>query len=191
MAITSANRYLTQSEMEGNAAFIWSYFHDKGWSINAVAAMLGNMQSESTINPGIYENLDNTSTTNGFGLVQWTPNTKYKEWADANGYGDDYGDINGQVARIIYEVDNGLQWIPTDKYPLSFKGFTTSTAAPETLAQIFLYNYERPADLNQPNRSTQARTWYNFLTGDEPSPVTPPTRRKLSKLLLYFAGSRR
>lgn len=195
MTVTSVNRYLTRSEMEGNAEFIASVFLQNGWSVNAIAAMLGNMESESGINPGIYENLDNTSTSNGFGLVQWTPNTKYKTWADENGYGSDYGDIVGQVARIRYELENGIQWIATNTYPMSFKEFSTSTESPETLAQAFLYNYERPASLDQPNRSTQAREWYEFiaeLNPDTPTPEpTPTVKKEMSKLLLYFAGTRR
>lgn len=199
MGVTSANRYLTRSEMEGNAEVIASVFLANGWSVNAIAAMLGNMQSESGINPGIYENLDDTSTTNGFGLVQWTPNTKYKEWADANGYGSDYGDIFNQTIRIRYEVANGLQWISTTAYPLTFKEFTTSGKSPEYLAQAFLYNYERPASLDQPARSTQAREWYDFIlnlypdapTPSEPDEPTPTGKKEMSKLLLYFAGTRR
>ena len=189
MSVTSANRYLTRREMEGNAEIIAGAFLASGWTPNAIAAMLGNMQSESTINPGIYENLDNTSNTNGFGLVQWTPNTKYKTWADENGYSD-YGDITGQIFRILYEVDNDIQWITTDKYPMSFKEFTKSTESPETLAQAFLYNYERPADLNQPKRSTQARAWYNFITYNPSTPIFPIEKKEMSKLLLYYAGTR-
>lgn len=195
MSITSANRFLNETEMQGNALAIVLYFNARGWTKNAIAAMLGNMESESTINPGIYEGLDSTSTTNGFGLVQWTPNTKYKTWADANGYGADYGNIYGQLARIQYELDNGLQWIPTDAYPMSFYTFTRSTASVETLAQAFLHNYERPASLDQPNRSTQARKWYDFFYNETLPPVAPPTNplklKSMNKLLLYSIALRK
>ena len=189
--ITSANRYLTEKEMQGNAEFITSYFRVLGWSYNAIAAMLGNMESESTINPGIYESLDDTSTSNGFGLVQWTPNTKYKTWADDNGYGSDYGSIVGQVHRIKYELENGLQWIPTDSFPLSFSEFSKSTASPEYLANAFLYNYERPRSLVQPNRATQARKWYEYIITAFNIPVGDTRKRSLSKLLLYSSILRR
>lgn len=188
--VTSANRYLSRAEMEGNAAIIAAYFLGNGWTLSAVAAMLGNMESESTINPGIYEDLDDTSTTNGFGLVQWTPNTKYKEWADANGY-TDYGDILAQCARIKYELENGLQWIPTETYPLTFAEFSTSLTSPEELAQAFLYNYERPASLDQPNRSTQARAWYEFLAATHPTQPEQNNKKEMSKLLLYFTALQR
>ena len=65
--------------MQNNAVLLWSYFKAQGWTLNAVAAMLGNMQSESTINPGIWEGLD--PFVGGYGLVQWTPYTKYSDWA--------------------------------------------------------------------------------------------------------------
>lgn len=194
MAITSANRYLSRAEMEGNAAVLYKEFALRGWSIQAIAAMLGNMESESGINPGIYENLDSTSTTNGFGLVQWTPNTKYKNWVDANGYGSNYGDIYTQIARICYELDHGLQWIPTEQYPISFAEFSKSKSNPEYLAQAFLFNYERPENLEQLNRSTQARHWYDFIIamlGDEPPIDIPSLQQGMPKLLLYFGGTHR
>ena len=50
----SNNKYLTQGEMESNAKEIYTYLSDKGWTINAISGMLGNMQRESTINPGLW-----------------------------------------------------------------------------------------------------------------------------------------
>lgn len=37
--------------MQVNARYIWAYLQAKGWTLNAVAGVLGNMQSESSINP--------------------------------------------------------------------------------------------------------------------------------------------
>jgi hypothetical protein len=42
-------------------------------------------------------------------LVQWTPMTKYIDWANANGLTVGYK-RNSQLARIDYEVDNNIQW---------------------------------------------------------------------------------
>lgn len=45
--------------------------------------MLGNMQQESGINPGIWEVLPNANF--GYGLVQWTPAIdKFFSWAAKN-----------------------------------------------------------------------------------------------------------
>lgn len=46
-----SSQALTQSQMEVNATYIWAYLRQQGWTMNAVAGILGNMQSESSINP--------------------------------------------------------------------------------------------------------------------------------------------
>ena len=81
MAVISSNAYLTVAQMTGNAQYILNYLMARGWSKEAVCAMLGNMQSESTINPGIWQGLDSSRVDLGYGLVQWTPSTKYTSWA--------------------------------------------------------------------------------------------------------------
>lgn len=53
MGVTSGNFYLNMPQMTENAKHIMSYLLDKGWTKNAICGMLGNMQTESTINPGI------------------------------------------------------------------------------------------------------------------------------------------
>lgn len=168
----SKNAYLTQAQMEHNATLVWRYFGSKGWSLEAVSAMLGNMQTESTINPGIWESL--TPNGGGYGLVQWTPYTKYSEWAGQGWQNNG----NKQCERIEYEKDNGLQWFANYEVypatpPISFKEFSTSTLPASTLANYFLWYYEHPLDPNQPNRAEQAQRWYSFLSGVSPPPPTP------------------
>lgn len=165
MAWIYGNRNLTESEMEHNAIEVYNCFKVWDWTLNAIAGMLGNMQAESTINPGRWEN--GVEYGGGYGLVQWTPYTKYSEWA-----GDGW-ENNGtkQVERIIYEW-NGYyeQWKETSSYPLTFKQFSASTQTPEYLASTFLYNYERPLDpaATLSYRQAAARKWYNYLGGVTP-----------------------
>lgn len=159
--VISKNAYLTLAEMQVNARYIYQYFSAQGWTLNAIAGMLGNMQTESTINPGIWQNLDKGNTSLGFGLVQWTPATKILEYLDNHGFSDT--DIEGQCQRIVYEKEHGLQYIMTDSYPMSFLEFSISSDTPEYLAYVFLNNYERPSNKDQPNRKTQARYWYDYL----------------------------
>ena len=164
----SKNAYLSRDEMENTALIIWSYFGGvKGWTRNAVAALLANMQSESTINPGIWESLD--PYAGGYGLVQWTPYTKYSNWAGVGWQGNG----SKQMERIIYEMNNNIQWIATAQYPMTFKAFSKSIDTPENLAYAFMYNYERPASLDQPQRRANARVWYEFLDGKPFDPVKP------------------
>ena len=77
----STNAYLSLSQMRGNAQYVMDLFQARGWSKNAIAAMLGNMQVESTINPGLWQGFDEFDYDGGYGLVQWTPASKYIDWA--------------------------------------------------------------------------------------------------------------
>lgn len=162
--VISGNRYLTKAEMKENAQYIMSYLTGRGWTKNAVAGMLGNMETESTINPGIWQGLHQGNMGGGFGLVQWTPANKYTDWATSKGF--DYKSMDANLARIEYEVQANIQWMPTDAYPITFAQFKTSNETPEYLGQAFLKCYERPADGNQPERSTQARYWFDKLSGE-------------------------
>ena len=77
--------------------------------------------------------------------------------------------MDNNISRILYEVENNIQWIATSSYNYSFYEFTQSTDTPYNLALAFLANYERPEDPNQPARGTQAEFWYEYLGGITPS----------------------
>lgn len=185
----SGNRYLSQSEMEVNAEYIYNYLLAAGWKINAIAGLLGNLQTESTMNPAIWESLNEGNLSGGFGLVQWTPATKYLDWASSNGLTPELMESNLQ--RILYEVTNNIQW-GNDSLgnppPYSFYEFTQSEEDPYTLGMLFLHHYERPLVYDQPNRGTQAEAWFTFLGGITPTP--PRTKTNKSKVYLYLRKRR-
>lgn len=158
----SSNNYLTVSQMENNAQLVWNFFKGYGWTKNAVAALLGNMQGESNINPGLWESRDEGNMNCGYGLVQWTPANKVIDWLEGNGYAINSG--FGQCARIIYELENHIQYYATNAFNFSFYDFAHSTQTPEYLAKAFIYNYERPYNYDQPQRETYARNWYNYIS---------------------------
>lgn len=183
--IHSGNFYLTKAQMTDNAWYIYHYLKDKGWSVNAIAGILGNMQTESTINPAIWQSLQEGRLDLGYGLVQWTPASKYFDWCSSRGLNPEEMDSN--LLRIEYELENGLQWIKTSAYPLSFNEFIVSELDPYTLAIMFMKNYERPEDQNQPQRGTQAREWYTVITGKEPpNPIPPNPGKVYKKLPIYY-----
>lgn len=156
------NRYLSQSEMENNAACVYYYLIDKGWSKNAIAALLGNMQQESTINPAIWQNLDSGNTSLGYGLVQWTPSTNYTSWANEHGY--DITDGDYQLKWIDEYTTTFGQWIKTSDYDLSFAEFKESTQSVSWLTCAFLYNFERAGDAAQAERESYAANWYTYIS---------------------------
>lgn len=178
---------LTTSEMRMNADYIYSSLKSSGWSINSIAAILGNIQAESTINPGRWEG-DAVYEGAGFGLVQWTPHSKYIDWCSSEGI-DDYTEMDANLLRILYEVDNKIQWIPTSTYNFSFELFTISDLPVSELSKAFLLNYERPKDQSvsvQNYRASLSEAWYEYLTGTQPDdPVIKPKKKKGYKFILF------
>lgn len=191
----STSRPLDRADMENNAKCFYGYMYIMyGWSLNAICGMLGNIQSESTVNPnrwqGDYQGF-NPINTEGFGLVQWTPYTNMTDWLKSHGYWGNY-QMYGQAEcdKIQEELENNEQWIATATYPMSFEEFSKSTEDPGTLAIVFLANYERPLDPYQPIRATQAREWYDFLKDWDPvlpgEGEGPTTKKKKAKWIYYM-----
>lgn len=212
-SVWGTSKALTQAQMETNARYIYSYLTDKGWTLNAIAGVLGNMQNESAMNPGRWEGND-VGNGPGYGLVQWTPYTKYTEWCTSNGYSDP-STMDANLARIIYELDNGIQYYKNN-YPYTFKTFVKSTDSPYTLACAFAFDYERSwtslygteaeKEALRQLRGGCANSWYSFLSGETPTPpVNPdpdepdepdtptwkPIKQKKLSLLLLLASTRR
>ena len=163
--ISKNTEYLTLEEMKNNSSIIYEFFNRLNWTNNAIAGMLGNMQSESTINPGLWQGReipDNIYTTNkGFGLTQWTPASKLIAWAESNSL--QYYDGNTQLLRIQYEQKNNLQWSTDNILNYTWDDYINSSESPEILARVFVWAYERPADPDIGKRQADARFWFNYI----------------------------
>lgn len=165
------NRYLSMEEMQNNAVVQYADLLGKGWSLNAIAGLLGNEQTESSINPGIWQNLDAGNYRLGYGLVQWTPATNITDWLDANGYERDDGYAQDTA------IDQGQppgQWIPTSQWPQSLEEYKAWQGSPEDAASIWLKNFERAGVEVEETRRAQAREWYNYLQSVGPLPPVGP-----------------
>lgn len=175
--IVSESGTIGSDGMAHNADIIRAYFIDSGWTENAVAAIVGNMQVESGINPGRWENDNVGNLSGGFGLVQWTPATKIRDWIlDTYGW-PDYTNGDYQLDRIIYELEHGLQYSPAKGFKETFSEWSRSDKKPGYLAAAFLCNYERAADTGwgaQIKRARIAEKWYQALTGQYPGKWIPP-----------------
>lgn len=163
----NSTRPLTEEEALNNCRVFWSYFKEKGWSLNAVSGILGNAWYESTVNPNRWQGDDpwhQPPDQWGFGLVQWTPYTKIISWLEERvGLNDVSKFGQAECDRIQWEMENNQQWIATSAYPESFREYSTTTKDPYTCAIEFLANYERPYDPNQPERGTKAQELYDYL----------------------------
>lgn len=184
MVVAVESRALNLTEMTENGNYILSKLTTEGWTKNAICGLLGNMQSESTINPLRWQSDDIGNMSGGFGLVQWTPATKYFDWCSDQGINAKSMDSN--LSRISWEVDNNQQWINShDPKNRSFFEFTKSYDSAYDLAMAFIAAYERPADPTQPIRGTQAEYWFENLDGGQPVP--PTSKGSLIDLMLCDA----
>ncbi|OJG96798.1 peptidase, M23 family [Enterococcus termitis] len=160
------------TDQEKNAWAVWQFFKEKGWSIESIAGMLGNMQSES----GIMPDIDEISGGGGYGLVQWTPKSKLVDWCNERGL--DHRTLDAQCQRIQWEMENNVQWFPNYERPdlanISFREFTQLKDV-KLAAEYFIAFYEHPKDVHQPIRGTQAQYWYDKLKD-----LKPPTAGWLS-----------
>lgn len=160
--------WLTESESLNNAQLVVNHFTGTDWKKESLSAMLGNMRHESSVNPNMYEYGYDWSADRGFGLVQWTPRSKYWDWATAQGLDPYSGD--SQLARIDYEVVNNIQWIPKDTYGnMTFAQFRGNTGnwTTDYLTEAFTWSYERPNETagwdSMPERKAFAQRCFNEL----------------------------
>ena len=189
--------WLTESQSLQNGQMVVNFLSGKDWSKEAISALIGNMRHESSINPNMYEYGYSWGADRGFGLVQWTPRSKFWNWGLGKGYSEKQlrsGD--SQLARIDYEVDNNIQYIPNGhsarygeatKYNFSFADFRRNTQGltVNQLTEAFMWNYEGPAysaGLNSlSERQAFARRAFNELDwsgtgggGEEPEEPEEP-----------------
>ena len=167
------NRYLNDEEMLNNAQIVQEYGLASGWTPNAICAILGNMQTESRVNPGVWQDL--IPYSGGYGLTQWTPYTKYSNWAGIGWQNN--GDK--ELARIDWEAAHNEQWFYNDEIgmapPYNFTAFLADNTTPiATMANYFLWFYEHPEDPIQPVRGQNALAWYAALDWDVPPGPEPP-----------------
>ena len=140
--ISEYQRWLSESESLQNAQLVANHLIPQGWTKESVSALCGNMRHESSINPDMYEFNYDWSQDRGYGLVQWTPRSKYWDWAVARNLPPRDGD--SQLERIDYEVEQNIQWIATPNYPETYAEFRSSTQSMDYLVPAFTWNYERP-----------------------------------------------
>lgn len=164
---------LSFEQQQVNAYYIYQYFKSKGWTLNAIAGMLGNMDVESSLNPGRWQSDNVGNTSGGYGLVQWTPASNYIEWCKDTTY--DPSELDAQLNKIFSEFKHGGQWYPTDEYNHTFLWFSQSTEPVEYLTIVFLKCYERAGVEAESYRQELAMLWYEYLLQfeDGSSPTLP------------------
>lgn len=160
------------TEKEKNAWAVWQFLKSKGYSEQAAAGILGNMDQES----GIMPDIDEGGGGPGYGLVQWTSpvagesGRAYVQRLLAQaGIGGDYRNITTQLKLLDWHMHNG-QYIPSAAYPYSVAEFKALTDI-GTATMAFEANFERPA-VTHPERIPLAQYWYDLLHNLKPTNPT-------------------
>lgn len=174
------------TDQEKNAWIVWQFLKSKGYTEQAAAGILGNMDQESGIMP-------DTEQIGGpaYGLVQWDgsayPLVPPATWNGreyvqnlmrAAGISGDYRTTKAQCQLLEWCMFNG-QYIKTSAYPYSvaqFKGLTNISTA----TTAFEANFERPA-ATHPERVQLAIKWYNKLHGLKPPTPSGNLKEQLDK----------
>ena len=184
---------LNQSEMENNATIVIDYYRSQGINDYTIAAILGNMQAESTIEPWRRE-----TGGQGYGLVQWTPESVLINHCNILGY-EDATNGDTQLKVIVREIQGNpasvKEWYTTSAF---INNYTSSGATSDMigvtgneflsntmgwdeqkLAIMFMVGYERPnydPSINHVEFRKQCATaWLQFMGGVVPPTPVPPT----------------
>ena len=171
--------YLAQQKRDENAKLVWDYLINLGWTPEAVAGILGNMDVESTMNPALIEGrnvhtlIDNNACLNindhtGVGLVQWTGHTTtspagQKLASFAIRYNEQWYDGELQCFRLERECDTDIQFESgtVDGVHYDWQTYIASTETPEQLAKVWQTLYER-GGTDTVTRQRKARYYFNL-----------------------------
>ena len=190
---TATGGTLNQQEMENNALAVREILGlTYGWSLAAIAGALGNMQAESTLNPGACE-IGRGIPQNGqllygggLGLIQWTDYPAYSAtkphpllWY-ADHVGGRWYDGDLQCNLLLYAddptitscgLDEGPRWgwQTSSSYPsISFDNYKNFDGSADEAAVYWFYDMEWHYEIEDgtlAKRKENALNWYTFLGG--------------------------
>ena len=188
---------LTQQEINTNALKIRDLLQPLGWTDNAIAGLLANIQSEGIFNPGQCENSGGRVPYSdyepnypyGLGLCQWTKS--YGEPNKLMKYANDNSTVwyDGTIQCELINTGSGY-FINIDfpnEFPYSFNAFKHWSGSPYEAAIGWLYNYERPQGIyDNPEETKRVRgnrglAWYEYITSH---PYEPTVDEKLLVTIL-------
>ena len=139
---------------------VWSMLVAEGFSEQAAAGILGNLQQESNIDPTTVQN-----GGPGRGLAQWSAGGRWDNGpqsllAYARSRGLKPWNVATQVQFMIYEMDYGIGGFDLDSY----KGMTDVVAATIYFHDVFEASADSAAFVASV-RGAYAQQWYDALHG--------------------------
>lgn len=149
---------------------VWVAVINAGYSKEAAAGVLGNIEAESGFNAGIIEG----GTGIGAGLCQWSfgRRTQLEQYAASKGA--NWTDENIQIQFLIGEITPGGGADGFANYQLMYYGGYSpsdweNASTPEDAAVAFCWSFERPGIPRMDVRTEAARKYYDMFKDREMS----------------------
>lgn len=150
---------------------VWFAVLGAGYSKEAAAGVLGNIQAESGFDPAVIEG----GSGIGFGLCQWSFGRRTQIEAYAASKGASPNDVNIQIEFLIGEITPGGGANGYASYQLmTYNGYSAddwiNATTPEAAAEAFCWSFERPGVPRMSVRTEAARNYYEqFKNMKKPS----------------------
>ena len=137
----------------GNAAKIFFHLTSKGLSRAGACGVLGNIQAESSFNPGIEE----YATGIGYGICQWSFGRRTNLENYAKKKKKKKSDLTLQCDFLLLEL--------TTSYKSLYSSLCSTTISVEKAADKFVRDFERPANVSYTSKWRQkyAEAWLEKL----------------------------
>ena len=150
----------------------WQFFVAAGYTKQAVAGMMGNVQHESNFDSSLIEQTPGPSNGEGFGLIQWSYGRKTRLIELAAEQGREVTDVQFQFEFLNIELNESGNWLSVwADYPFdTFKSTTDITYATEA----FCWMFERPAvaSANISGRIEYSKKYYDEFANKDFSNMT-------------------
>ena len=163
---------------------IWKFFKSKGWTDEGVAALMGNLDKESTLRPvQLQGDLADSNRTKsmkyvaeadknkrnftrgqiGFGIAQWTtPDRKENLWNYAQSKGKSVGDLDTQLEFLNDELETKYKGVVAE-----LKNTKDVGSAAVTVLKKFEVARDRNLKSEQDDRASRAMGWYKTYAGKD------------------------
>lgn len=184
--------------------YVYDFLYSKGLAHATICAIMGNITGESSWDVDAIE----YGSGIGFGLCQWS----FGRREQLERYGVTlqhqceflWSELTGENSDI---TGGSIQWIDTPIEAVtggemfgsfSLDDFLQGNSSLDLLTKAFCFCWERP-QYNEHNiyeiRIPSASHFYDIMhpngNPDIPIPPTPDKKKGMSKLLLYYSGTRR
>lgn len=137
-----------------NKKVAWDYFTKMGYSKEMTAGIIGNLITESNLNPTI----DAYDNSGSYGIAQWLGGRKEGLYDFASNTGLNADDFTTQLKYIHHELQNGESG--------AMARMQNGGSSPEQQALLFSKYYERPEWAENPDRQNNARRIYSEFQND-------------------------